>query len=177
MKRRSPHREAWFIAQFVPDLVDLDQVVLRLLPQLGRGRERTVKAAIVAAIVGLLERMERGKLVHRDLKASNILLENFDGVGGPPTVWLVDLEGLHRRRVISASRRWHPIMRLAASLLAYTSVTRTDYCRFLRAYLTRRDKPEATWKRHFRQLAAQADDYVRRARRRKTHKLDGYTGD
>ncbi len=172
-----PRREAWFIAEFVPDLVDLDQVVLRLLPQLERHRIHQIKAAIIEAIVDLLERMDGHNVSYRDLKASNIMLENVGGTGGPPSVWLVDLDGLHRPRSSSTVLRWRAVARLAASLLSYTSVTRTDYARFLKTYLARRGEPATSWRETFHELSRRATDYVRRARRRKTHKLDGYTGD
>jgi hypothetical protein len=68
------------------------------------------------------------------------------------------------------------LVRLAASLLDYISLTRSDYCRFLQTYLARAGLPRETWKEHYRSLAAQATDYVGRAQKRKTHKLDGYTG-
>jgi tRNA A-37 threonylcarbamoyl transferase component Bud32 len=177
LERRSPRPEAWLVTEFVPDLVDLDQVALRLLPQWDRNRAFTVKTLIVKAIVDLLERLERHGLRHRDLKASNIMLSNAEGAGDPPTIWLVDLEGLRRRRLITPLRRWQPVVRLAASLLGYATITRTDYCRFLKAYLPRQGEPTAAWKRYFGELSRQAGDYVRRARRRKRHKLDGYTGD
>lgn len=177
VKRRRPGPEAWLVTEFVPGLVDLDEVVLRLLPRMARGQLRRTKDAIVKAIVEMLEQMAGNGLTHRDLKASNILLENWDGAGGPANVWLVDLDGLGRRRFAYGVRRWEHVIRLAASLLSYTAVTRSDYCRFLQAYLTRMGSPRTDWKLHFRKLSRQARDYVRRAGRRKAHKLDGYQGD
>ncbi len=191
IQRRRPRREAWLVTEFVPDLVDLDQVVLRLLPRLKCRRARRAKDTIIEAIADLLGRMERCGLTHRDLKASNILLNHWDGAAGPAAVWLVDLDGLGRRRFLQradvvnhrgrprglkpAARQ--PAARLAASLLSYTTVTRSDYCRFLQAYLVRTGSPPEAWKKHFRRLSRQASDYVRRARLRKAHKLDGYAGD
>ncbi|MGB2986263.1 MAG: lipopolysaccharide kinase InaA family protein [Phycisphaerae bacterium] len=176
IERRRPRREAWLVTEFVPDLVDLDQVVLQLLPRLEPRRARKVKNAILEATVDLVMRMQQSHLTHRDLKASNILLKHWDGRGGPVSLWVVDLDGLRHRRFISAARRWQPVMRLAASLLSYSAVTRSDYGRFLHAYLPRTGAPRETWRRHFRELAQQANDYARRARRRKNHKLDGYNG-
>lgn len=177
VKRRRPRCEAWLVTEFVPGLVDLDEVVLRLLPRLERRHVRRAKDAIVKAVVGLLEQMARHGLTHRDLKASNILLDNWDGAGGPANVWLVDLDGLGRRRFAYGVRRWEPVIRLAASLLGYAAVTRSDYCRFLQAYLAQMGSPRTDWKRHFRGLSRQARAYTQRAGRRKAHKLDGYPGD
>jgi len=178
IERRRPRREAWLVTAYLPDLVDLDQVVLRLLPQLGHQRGRKVKDAIGSAIVELLDQMARNNLTHRDLKASNILLKNWDGVGGPVTVWLVDLDGLCRFRYLGPGRRWRPVMRLAASLLSYTSVTRSDYCRFLKRYLAgRTGSTRGTRQQLYRKLAQQTSEYARRAIRRKGHKLNGFMGD
>ncbi len=177
VKRRRPRCEAWLVTEFVPGLVDLDEVVLRLLPRMERGRLRRTKDAIVKAIVEMLGQMVRHGLTHRDLKASNILLDKWDGADGPANVWLVDLDGLGRRRFAYGMRRWESVMRLAASLLGYTAVTRSDYCRFLQAYLTQMGSPRTDWKLHFRKLSRQARAYTQRAGRRKAHKLDGYQGD
>lgn len=177
VERRRPRCEARLVTEFVPGLVDLDEVVLRLLPRLERRPRRKAKDAIVKAIVDLLEQMTQDGLAHRDLKASNILLDHWDGAGGPANVWLVDLDGLRRRKFAYGVRRWDSVMRLAASLLGYTAVTRSDYCRFLQAYLARMGSPPTDWKRHFRKLSRQASAYTQRAGRRKTHKLDGYPGD
>ncbi|UCC30595.1 MAG: hypothetical protein JSU86_20670 [Phycisphaerales bacterium] len=177
IERRRPRRQAWLVTAYVPDLVDLDQVALRFLPQLGLRRGHRVKDAISEAVIEVLDRMERNNLSHRDLKASNILLKNWDGVGGSVTVWLVDLDGLCRYRYLGAGRRWRPVMRLAASLLSYTTVTRSDYCRFLKRYLAgRTGSTRGTWQQLYRKLAQQAGDYARRAMRRKGHKLNGFVG-
>ena len=135
LERRSPKREAWLITEFVPGLVDLDQVALGRLPQSEVARLRKIKNALIDAVVDLLEALERAGLVHRDFKASNILLKDWDSRSGPPSVWLVDLDGLQHVARWNTAKRWQPVVRLAASLLGYTSVTRTDYGRFLRAYL------------------------------------------
>ena len=187
IERRRPKRESWLVTQFVPDLVDLDQVALTLLARLETKRARAVKDGITTALVELLDRFDRHRLHHRDLKASNILLQAWDGTVGPVRAWVVDLDGLQRPRIRATSRRWKRLTRLAASLLGYTTVTRTDYFRFLQAYVDRRasrsdasNRPGPT-RNHcralFRKLASRSARYVRRARRRKAHKLDGYTGD
>lgn len=174
VERRRPRREAWLVTEFIPDAVDLDQVALTLLPRLKPDRRRRVKDAILKEIVDLFDRMGGHGFHHRDMKASNILLTNWDSHDEPVCTWLVDLEGFRLRGSSSRHRRRQPLVRLAASLLGYASVTRTDFWRFLQAYLGRTGVPPETWKRHFRELADQATDYVRRAKLRKTDKLDGY---
>ena len=177
IERRTPQRQAWLVTTYVPDLVDLDQVALRFLPRLGPRQGRRVKDAISEAVIEVLDRMERNNLSHRDLKATNILLRNWDGARGTVTVWLVDLDGLCRYRYLGAGGRWRPVVRLAASLLGYTAVTQSDYCRFLKRYLAGRiGSNRGARQQLHRKLAQQVSNYARRAVRRKGHKLNGFAG-
>ena len=175
IERGAFRREARLVTRLIPGTVDLAHVALTLLPQLETERRRAVKNAIVEVLVDLLERLERNGFHHRDLKASNILLTNWDCRKDSVHLWLVDIEGLRRQKP-GGRRRRQPLIRLAASLLDYTAVTRTDFCRFLQRYLARTGVPGDPWKQPFRELAAEATDYVRRAQRRKAHKLEGYEG-
>jgi tRNA A-37 threonylcarbamoyl transferase component Bud32 len=177
LEQRGPQRGAWLITQFLPDAVDLDQVVLLLLPQLPLDRARAVRNKLITSLVEMLHRLETHNLHHRDLKASNFLVTNWDAASGEPRIWIVDLDGLSLHRPLIARKRWQPLMRLAASLLGYHTISRTDYTRFLKVYLTRMDAPHAEWKTRFRELQRRAAAYVRRAQRRKRHKLDGYEAD
>lgn len=177
LERRSPRREAWLVTRYIEGLVDLDQVALALLPRIEAASAHGVKESIIDVIVEFVVALEKKGLAHRDLKASNILLERWDGGGERVRLWVVDLDGLRtgKRRIVP--RRSQPLMRLAASLLGYSAVTRTDYGRFLKRYLIRTTGSTESWKRRFRALASQTREYRRRAGRRKSHKLDGYAGE
>jgi hypothetical protein len=177
LEQRGPQHGAWLITQFLPDAVDLDQVVFSLLPQLPLHRAREVKNKLIISLVDMLHRLETHNLHHRDLKASNFLVTNWDAASGEPRIWIVDLDGLSLHRPLIARKRWQPLMRLAASLLGYRTINLTDYARFLKAYLTRMDTPQIEWKTRFRKLQGRAAAYIRRAQRRKRHKLDGYQAD
>jgi len=177
IERTIAPQAAWLITEAIPDAVDLDQVVLMCLPRIPPQRARAVKKALIAVLVEFLHRMESYHLHHRDLKASNFLITNWDSASGEPRIWIVDLDGLSSRRRYSGRARRQPLMRLAASLLSYSSITRTDYARFLKSYLSQTGAPHNEWKRRFHELQQRATTYVRRARRRKRNKLDGYTGD
>jgi hypothetical protein len=166
--------EAWLTTAFITGLVDLDEVALTRLAQFEAPRQRQVKSSLLAAVVDLCARLETDGLYHRDLKASNILLADWAGRDGPVRPYLVDLDGVLRRSRWRAARRWRPLVRLAASLADYTSITRTDYARFLKAYLAVSGAPSEDWKPRFRTLGKRIDQYVRRARLRKTDKLDGF---
>ncbi len=169
--------DAWLVMEYVPNVVDLDQVALRLLPRVATHRHRRIKDALLATIVECFVALERSGLAHRDLKASNILLGNWSFDSSPPTVWILDLEGLRRSSRRREARRLKPLMRLASSLLGYASVTRTDHARFLMAYLESVGEQEPRWRPLYRQLAGEAGEYGQRSRSRKTHKLDGYVED
>lgn len=177
IERTVAPRTAWLVTEAIPEAIDLDELASMRLPQLSRRRARSVKNALTAALVDFLGCMETHHIHHRDLKASNVLITDWDSAPAKPRVWIVDLDGVGLRHPLGRRRRWQPLMRLAASLLDYPMITRTDYVRFLKAYLSRTGTSQDAWKRRFRELQDRATTYVRRARRRKRHKLDGYTGD
>ncbi|UCE59319.1 MAG: hypothetical protein JSU63_17985 [Phycisphaerales bacterium] len=177
LERRAPSPEAWFITAFVPGLVDLDHIALALLPGMEAQNVRRAKDALIEATAGLFQKMEQHKLHHRDMKASNILISGWDDPKEPVRARVIDLEGLRRRRAWTRRKRWQPLYRLAASLLGYDSVTRSDHARLLIAYLKQCGLSIDSWKQQYRLLSGRAADYTRRAKRRKSHKLDGYTDD
>lgn len=175
VERRRPRVESCLISRFIPGLVDLDQVALALLPSLPPTRALRVKRAIVEEVGNVAVALAQRGWYHRDFKASNIMLSNWDGTTGPLRVWLLDLEGLERT-ADGATRRSSRRMavRLAASLMGYASVTRTDLLRFVQRYLDRLGSKGQPWKTAYRQFASAAGQYRLGSRKRKTHKLDGY---
>jgi hypothetical protein len=177
LERRGGPSEAWLVTEAIPEAVDLDQLALIHLPGLTPRAAGAVKGRLMPVIIDLLGRLETHRLHHRDLKASNLLITGWDSPEGKPRVWIVDLDGLGARMPFSRRARWQPLVRLTASLLGHTSITRTDYARFLKAYLRRTGIPADRWKQRFRTIQAKSKDYVRRARGRKRDKLDGYAGD
>jgi hypothetical protein len=101
------------------------------------------------------------------MKASNLLVTDWLG---DPVVWIVDVEGVRRR----ANGLWASIVRLAASLVTYRSVTRTDGIRFLRAYLHGVGADPGEWRRHFRLLVDQSKRRQKRSLQRKGDRLDAF---
>lgn len=165
---------SWLITESIEDPLDLDRVALVHLPALNRCAAYACKRAIVQHVVDVFVRLRRAGLHHRDLKASNLLLTNIENLDDLQ-VWIVDLDGLSRVRLPRGIRMRRPLIRLAASLLSYAAITRSDYARFLQMYL--KAIPEsARFNEVFRQLADAARRYVTESRRRKVGKLDGYNG-
>ena len=175
IERRAPPA-TWLVTRYIPNLVDLDQVALARLARVESLSLRSVKNAIIASVAELCTQIEREGLIHRDLKASNILLEHWDGRDGPVRTILVDLDGLRPPRLWESRHNQRALLRLAASLAEHSWVTPTDRCRFLRAYLRQTSARPREWKGRFRAMQGPVMEYLRRARRRKSQKLDGYAG-
>ncbi len=168
-RRRS--RESWLVTEFLSDMMDLDQMVLRL-SSMPPAQIRSVKGSLIESVASLLAALDRAGLTHRDMKASNILISQ-DSDAEPFGARIVDLDGLHRRRW---GKRRQPLVRLAASVLDAPSLTQSDFLRFLRQYLALTSPARDDWKSLFRRSARQARQYAERSTRRKGGKLDGYTG-
>lgn len=175
VQRSGSRPRGWLVSEYISDIVDLDRVAMTLLDKIEPKRIRAVKAALVERIAGSFARMANRGIWHRDLKASNILLTDWDGTKAECRVCIVDLDGI-RRRPRGQRGRSQPLVRLAASLLEYPSIRASDYCRFLRFYLARTGGNAVDWKRHWPRLRCAALKYVRGAARRKRGKLDGFTG-
>jgi hypothetical protein len=166
--------EDWLLTEAIEQVVDLDQVALALLPRLRNRALASAKASIGTEIARLLVALDRAHLHHRDLKASNILLTDWDGPG--PGVWLADLDGLAASGRNEAGQRRQRLVRLAASLAGYSTVTRTDRARVLRAYHPLLAAPARQWRATWRELVPLVAEYNRRAATRKRDKIDGFSG-
>lgn len=177
LQRSTPDCEACLVSAFVPDLIDLDRVVMSELPRLAAPEARRIKLDIIVVVVALLRRLQAHGLTHRDFKASNVMLRHWDGRSGPISVWLVDLDGIRPVRARAMWGEWHPIVRLAASLAGYAAVTAADRLRFLRCWMGGPSADRSDVSRRYRDLSRRVVTYNRRARRRKSEKLDGYVGD
>ncbi len=180
VERRGTAACEWLISEEIPGTVDLDQVALSLLPKLSPKASHAAKTAMIPPLVDVFKRLAAHGLTHRDLKASNFLITNWDGAGGEPAVWIVDLDGLRRARPLIGDAAKHTmkgLTRLTASLLGYRSITRSDYRRFLTRFLDDANTAPSDWKDRFRAIATEARAYARSSLARKGHKLDGYVGE
>ncbi|MFQ5463889.1 MAG: lipopolysaccharide kinase InaA family protein, partial [Phycisphaerae bacterium] len=164
----------WLISERILDAVDLDQLVSSELSRLDPRTRRRAKQTIGEAIAGFLATMQAQRLGHRDLKASNVLITNWNAEGVPPRIWVVDLDGLRKQPFRPNETR--QLVRLAASLVGCRDLSATDYARCLRRYLSITEGDAASWRPTFAAVSRRARAYVLAAAQRKRGKLDGYTG-
>jgi tRNA A-37 threonylcarbamoyl transferase component Bud32 len=126
--------------------------------------ERFRRARQCAESLGsLIGRMHAAGVSHRDLKGANLLVVER---GECVATWLVDLDGVKLRRRLGPKLRAANLARLAAGLEAHPWVTRTIFCRFLRAYARQFPQGSVAWKPLWHAVAARGRDIVRRKRRK-----------
>ena len=118
---------------------------------------RRAKDSLIEVIVRLLKRFHAREFVHRDLKAANVLVKLPSDESGAPRAWLVDVDGVRRKRRASEWQRLRPLVRLSVSLEVSPHVTRTDRLRFLKRYLLAPGRTDRNWKAVWRRLAVEAD--------------------
>jgi tRNA A-37 threonylcarbamoyl transferase component Bud32 len=86
---------------------------------------------LAMSLAQLLGQMHSRGVIHRDLKALNlVIVETGDGL----SAFLVDVDGVRLRRRVSDDSRALDLARLAASLDMHPWLKRTDRLRFLKVY-------------------------------------------
>jgi tRNA A-37 threonylcarbamoyl transferase component Bud32 len=131
-------------------------------------QQQHLAQCVLAQLGRLLQRLHDGRYFHRDLKASNLLVRWQ--VGRVPELVLIDLDGLHRCRLLTARRRFQGIMRLNVSLLKCPVVNRAGRLRMLLGYLRRPGGGSIAYKPYWRMLdewsAHKLDQQIRSRRKR-----------
>ncbi len=97
--------------------------------------------SLIGQIARWIRLMHERGISHRDLKAANILITtNGD-------CQFLDLDGVRIHRHVNRQTRVRDVMRLNASFLTSTRITRTMRLRFLRTYLLWSLRGKEGWKR------------------------------
>lgn len=145
--------DAWELRSFVDYLHTLPAAECRT--RLGRLIDRTAH---------LLATLHQRRLSHRDLKASNLLVNGFFPRTGDENVSLhfIDLVGVRRLGKLRRSRLVQNLARLNASFHDHRGLTRGDRLRFLRVYLRWGPRGRSDWKHWWRQIAKATTNKVRR---------------
>lgn len=113
--------EGYLLTESIPDSMPLADWV-----QANPGRERVMRVA--ERLGRVIRSMHERGVAHRDLKASNILIDRQD------RPWLIDLVGVSTSRRIGVRWRTRDLGRLAASFVSQPVITNSVRQRFLRIY-------------------------------------------
>jgi len=166
-----PMRESFLVTRYLPDLMDLDRIAMLELPRMSRPKAVKLKRVLCDQVSAHFARFHAGRLHHRDMKASNIMVLNAN-TPESASLCILDLDGLGAASKWRSGQRWQPLMRLAASLIEYRSITRADHARCLRRYLMLTDGKSRDWREMYRRLSVQARNYAVASGARKSGKLD-----
>jgi tRNA A-37 threonylcarbamoyl transferase component Bud32 len=125
---------------------------------------RLRRAARCARSVGrLVGRMHAFQIAHRDLKGSNLLIVDEEM---RTDALLIDVDSVRVMRRLSRRLQVADLARLALSIEAHPWVTRSVFCRFLRAYAAQFPRGEIVWKDLWRYVAMRVDRLAANKRRR-----------
>jgi serine/threonine protein kinase len=145
-----PH-ETYLITIKEQNSLDLGTYVRKVLPSLPADQRRALIRDLTVSLAQLVRSLHERSLSHRDLKASNILI-NVDSAAGRPQLSLIDLVGVRLQHPIPLSRRVQNLARLCISLDAVPGRNRSDTLRFLRLYLPWGLSPLNDWKGFWRSI-------------------------
>jgi hypothetical protein len=160
-------REGYLLAEKIENAVDLHTFADHLV-ELPVDRAQTLLRLALDAVARIIRELHHCRLSHRDLKATNLLIDpDLDSPRSPfspvdaaaagaamsnhlplpaSAVWFLDLAGVSRHRRLSRARRVQNLARLNASFHQSQALTRTDRLRFLRAYLLWNLVGKGAWK-------------------------------
>ena len=159
-----PH-ETYLITVKSNHVVDLATYARKVLSELAPEDRRARVLGLTTALAQLVRSLHERSLSHRDLKASNILID-FDSLDGRQRLSLIDLVGVRLRHPLPWSRRVQNLAHLCISLDAVAGRTRTDSLRFLRHYLPWGLSPLNDWKGIWRSIERGIRNKRSRNRRR-----------
>jgi tRNA A-37 threonylcarbamoyl transferase component Bud32 len=145
-----PH-ETYLITVKEQNSLDLMTYTRKVLPSLPPEVRRARIRALTVSLAELIRSLHERSLSHRDLKASNILI-NVDSIAGRNQLSLIDLVGVRLQHPIPVSRRVQNLARLCVSLDAVPGRNRSDSLRFLRLYLPWGLSPLNDWKGFWRSI-------------------------
>jgi heptose I phosphotransferase len=172
--RRGLPGEGYLLTERIPEAVELSRFVAKLGEQTVATRQPVVRR-LIEQVARLVRELHRRNLSHRDLKATNLLVQALrpgDTLSaadfGDPSfgrLWLIDLVGVRRHRKLGRSRKVQNLARLHASFYQSPLLARTNKLRFLRVYLQWGLFGQAGWKDWWQEIEQATHAKIERNRR------------
>jgi tRNA A-37 threonylcarbamoyl transferase component Bud32 len=163
-RRRPWYRcESYLAVEWIEGSENLHLYLWRMADQPHNVRMRQANRC-AESLGRLLGRMHAQRVLHGDLKGSNLLVTDRDG---QVESHLIDVDDVCLNVDTTLSRRAADLARLAASLEAHPWVSRIARLRFLRAYMEVRGPGAFDWKRLWYAVAKRTESITRRKRRKK----------
>lgn len=160
--------DSLLLTDFVVGAMDLERLCRERLAGLPGRRQRELKSVLTDTLVLLMRCFHDRGFSHRDFKAQNLLVQWVEPYDDRPLITMVDMDGVRYVGRCDQLIRDKALVRLAVSMLDVPGCTRTDRVRFLRRYMMRFGKSDASWKAYWRAL----DTGVREKRQRKDARRD-----
>lgn len=132
-----------------------------------RGEERYwIMRELCGKMAEIFAELHKNNLWHRDAKATNFVV-NKDGEG-EYQITITDVDGIKQYLSRSEDRQMQGLRQLAASVMGFKSITRTDYLRAFEIYCDEVRIPEEQRRDIFRRLAQKAQAKYRSKRKTST---------
>ena len=124
--------KSYFISQKIDGSLDLNAAFQQLETQRS-SHDTTQKKSLINKVARMIRSLHDCGICHRDLKASNILVQRISKQ--PEKLYLVDLDSARTQKEIRENGRIRDLARLNSSLFRTPGISTTDRLRFLHSYL------------------------------------------
>ncbi len=157
--------ESYLITDWLPDAEPLHRWAEQWGPSDSIGSKRR---DLLCRLASLLRQLHRLGLSHRDMKASNFLVQHGATPHDPFHIYFIDLVGITQPWRLTTALKVQNLARLWISFQSLAWLSRTDRLRFLLRYLAEgRTRPERTrWKSWWRMIDQAAQRKIRQNHRR-----------
>ena len=144
--------KSFFISKKIDGALPLNSAIHEL-EACGSSRDTVQKKTLIQQVAHLVRSLHECGTCHRDLKASNILVQK--NPGQVQKLYLTDLDSARVQTRIRTKERIRDLARLNASLFYTTGISTADRLRFLRDYLRTRSARDEKLHLYWKAIAEQ----------------------
>ena len=144
--------KSFFISKKIDGALPLNSAIQEL-KTCRSSQDTTQKKTLIQQVAHLVRALHECGICHRDLKASNILVQK--NPGQEQKLYLVDLDSARVQTRIRTKERIRDLARLNASLFYATGISTADRLRFLRDYLRTRNARDEKLHLYWKAIAGQ----------------------